>query len=48
MRKTIAARLTESKTTIPHYYINCAVEMDALTALRSEVNKKEKESGVKI
>ena len=25
MRKTIAARLTESKTTIPHYYINCAI-----------------------
>lgn len=27
MRKTIANRLTESKTTIPHYYVQVSVEM---------------------
>lgn len=48
MRKTIAARLTESKTTIPHYYINMSVEMGALIALREQLNLNEKENGVKI
>lgn len=38
MRKTIAARLTESKTTIPHYYISCSVEMDRINNLRNELN----------
>jgi pyruvate dehydrogenase E2 component (dihydrolipoamide acetyltransferase) len=48
MRKTIAARLTESKTTIPHYYITSTVEMGAVNNLRNELNKMEKENGVKI
>lgn len=48
MRKTIASRLSESKQTIPHYYITLAIEMDAVTTLRSELNKNEKQNGVKI
>ncbi len=48
MRKTIAARLTESKNTIPHYYIQASVEMDKANALRNELNLNEKENGVKI
>ena len=48
MRKTIANRLTESKQNVPHYYVSSAVEMDAIMALRTELNKKEKENGVKI
>lgn len=48
MRKTIAARLTESKTTIPHYYITCSITMDHANAMRSELNKNEKENGTKI
>ncbi|MGB7432458.1 MAG: pyruvate dehydrogenase complex dihydrolipoamide acetyltransferase [Ahrensia sp.] len=39
MRKTIAKRLTESKQTIPHFYVSVDVELDALLALRSQLNK---------
>jgi len=38
MRKTIARRLTQSKLTIPHYYVTTDVELDALLALRQDVN----------
>jgi pyruvate dehydrogenase E2 component (dihydrolipoamide acetyltransferase) len=34
MRKTIAKRLTESKQTIPHFYVSVDCELDALLALR--------------
>jgi len=39
MRKTIAKRLTESKQTIPHFYVSVDCELDALLALRSQLNK---------
>jgi len=48
MRKTIANRLSESKQTIPHYYITTSIEMGATNLLRNDLNKKEKENGVKI
>jgi pyruvate dehydrogenase E2 component (dihydrolipoamide acetyltransferase) len=38
MRKTIARRLTESKQTVPHFYVTVDVEIDALLALRQTVN----------
>ncbi|MHA7772875.1 pyruvate dehydrogenase complex dihydrolipoamide acetyltransferase [Roseibium sp. M-1] len=38
MRKTIAKRLTESKQTIPHFYVSVDVELDALLALRTQLN----------
>nr|MBP6346555.1 2-oxo acid dehydrogenase subunit E2 [Neisseriaceae bacterium] len=38
MRKTIARRLTESKTTVPHFYLNVDCRVDALMALRQQVN----------
>ena len=38
MRKTIARRLSESKQTIPHFYLTVDVELDALLALRKEMN----------
>ena len=38
MRKVIAARLTESKQTIPHYYVTIDCEIDALLGLREEIN----------
>ncbi|MGQ3214865.1 pyruvate dehydrogenase complex dihydrolipoamide acetyltransferase [Shinella sp.] len=38
MRKTIAKRLQESKQTIPHFYVSVDVELDALLALRAQVN----------
>ncbi|MCR9235565.1 MAG: pyruvate dehydrogenase complex dihydrolipoamide acetyltransferase [Alphaproteobacteria bacterium] len=38
MRKTIAARLTEAKQTIPHFYLTIDCDLDALLALRSQLN----------
>ena len=38
MRRTIARRLTESKSTIPHFYLSVDCRMDRLMSLRSEIN----------
>ena len=38
MRKTIARRLTEAKSTIPHFYLTVDCELDALLALREQIN----------
>jgi pyruvate dehydrogenase E2 component (dihydrolipoamide acetyltransferase) len=38
MRKIIAKRLTESKQTIPHFYVSVDCELDALMALRAQLN----------
>ncbi|MDZ4736408.1 MAG: pyruvate dehydrogenase complex dihydrolipoamide acetyltransferase [Rhodospirillaceae bacterium] len=40
MRKVIAQRLQESKQTIPHFYLTLDVELDALLALRKQLNEK--------
>ncbi|MFZ5791967.1 MAG: pyruvate dehydrogenase complex dihydrolipoamide acetyltransferase [Pseudomonadota bacterium] len=40
MRKVIARRLAESKQTIPHFYLTIEVELDALLALRQQLNAK--------
>mmetsp|Transcript_14779 Transcript_14779/g.23293 ORF Transcript_14779/g.23293 Transcript_14779/m.23293 type:complete len:102 (+) Transcript_14779:1175-1480(+) len=42
MRKIIADRLLESKTTIPHYYLTLSVNMDKLIEVRQELNKDSK------
>ncbi len=39
MRRAIARRLTESKTTVPHFYVTAHVRVDRLFALRAEVNE---------
>ncbi len=39
MRKTIARRLVEAKQTIPHFYLSLDCEIDALLALREQINK---------
>ncbi|MEB2843653.1 pyruvate dehydrogenase complex dihydrolipoamide acetyltransferase [Rhizobiales bacterium RZME27] len=39
MRKTIAARLTESTQTVPSYTISMDCLLDALMALRADINK---------
>lgn len=39
MRKAIARRLTESKTTVPHFYVTAHCRVDRLMALRAEVNQ---------
>ena len=38
MRKTIAKRLTESKVTAPHFYLNYEVEMKRAIEFRSTIN----------
>jgi pyruvate dehydrogenase E2 component (dihydrolipoamide acetyltransferase) len=40
MRKTIARRLTESKQTVPHFYLTVDCEIDALLALRKQLNER--------
>ena len=40
MRRTIATRLSQSKFTSPHFYLNIEVEMDNLIKLRKEINEK--------
>lgn len=39
MRATIAKRLVQSKTTIPHYQVTVTVRMDALLNLRTQLNE---------
>ena len=48
MRKTIAARLSESKQTIPHFYLRRDINIDALMSLRAMVNKDLSERNVKL
>lgn len=38
MRRTIARRLSESKSTIPHFYLTADCRMERLLALRAEIN----------
>ena len=48
MRKTIAARLTEAKQTIPHFYLRREVRLDALLKFRGQLNKQLESRGVKL
>ncbi len=48
VRKTIARRLTEAKQTIPHIYLTVDVRLDALLALRSQINASLAEQGGKV
>ena len=40
IRKVIARRLSEAKSTIPHFYVSMDVEIDALIRLMDELNAK--------
>ncbi|AZV78550.1 pyruvate dehydrogenase complex dihydrolipoamide acetyltransferase [Parasedimentitalea marina] len=48
MRKTIAARLTEAKQTIPHFYLRRDIQLDALLAFRAQLNAQLAGRGVKL
>ena len=39
MRKAIARRLTEGKSTVPHFYLNADCKVDELLALRKKINE---------
>ena len=41
MRKVIARRLTEAKQNIPHFYLTVDCELDALLALRKQINDRD-------
>jgi pyruvate dehydrogenase E2 component (dihydrolipoamide acetyltransferase) len=41
MRKVIAKRLSESKQQVPHFYLSMDIELDALLALRKQINERE-------
>ncbi|MCV2891834.1 pyruvate dehydrogenase complex dihydrolipoamide acetyltransferase [Lentibacter sp. XHP0401] len=48
MRKTIAARLTEAKQTVPHFYLRRDIKLDELMAFRAQLNKQLEGRGVKL
>jgi pyruvate dehydrogenase E2 component (dihydrolipoamide acetyltransferase) len=48
MRKTIAARLSEAKQTVPHFYLRRDIELDALMAFRAQLNAGLEARGVKL
>ncbi len=48
MRKTIAARLSEAKQTIPHFYLRRDIQLDALMKFRSQLNKQLEAKEVKL
>jgi pyruvate dehydrogenase E2 component (dihydrolipoamide acetyltransferase) len=45
MRRVIARRLVEAKSTIPHFYVTMDIEIDALLKLRSQLNAKSPKDG---
>lgn len=48
MRKTIARRLSESKQTIPHFYLTVRCNLDPLLELRTQLNRSLADRGVKL
>lgn len=48
MRKTIAARLTEAKQSIPHFYLRRDIQLDALLEFRSQLNKQLAARSIKL
>ena len=48
MRRTIAARLTEAKQTIPHFYLRRDIRLDALISFREQLNKGLETRGIKL
>ena len=48
MRKIIAARLTEAKQSIPHFYLRRDIQLDALLKFRSQLNGQLEGRGVKL
>jgi pyruvate dehydrogenase E2 component (dihydrolipoamide acetyltransferase) len=48
IRKVIARRLTESKQTVPHFYLTIDIRLDPLLKLRSQLNAALEPEGVKL
>ena len=48
MRRTIAERLLQSKSTIPHFYLHIEVDAGPLAKLRTEINAAGEKDGTKV
>ncbi len=48
MRKTVAARLSEAKQTIPHFYLRREICLDMLINLRGRINRQLETHGIKL
>ncbi len=48
MRKIIAARLTQAKQTIPHFYLRRSIHLDRLMEARKEMNTALEANGIKL
>ena len=48
MRRTIAARLTEAKQTIPHFYLRRSARLDELLRFRTVLNSQIESRGIKL
>ena len=48
MRRTIARRLTDSKQTVPHFYLTARCNIDPLLKLRRELNASLASRGIKL
>jgi pyruvate dehydrogenase E2 component (dihydrolipoamide acetyltransferase) len=48
MLKAVARRMTESKTTVPHFYVSTEIDMTKALALRKELNDALADSGEKV
>lgn len=48
MRKTIARRLMESKSTVPHYYLSRTIMLDGIMKARADINSHLEKSGIKV
>jgi pyruvate dehydrogenase E2 component (dihydrolipoamide acetyltransferase) len=48
IRKVIARRLTESKQTVPHFYLRRAIDAEGLKTFRAQINEQLSSTGVKI
>ena len=48
MLKAVAKRMTESKTTVPHFYVSTEIDMTRALAMRKELNDALQDSGEKV
>ena len=48
IRRVTGRRMTESKQTVPHFYVTSEIAMDVASSFRSEINSQVPEGGVRV
>lgn len=48
LRQRIAQRMTQSKTTVPHFYVTMDIDMAPAVALRKDINARLEDQGIKV